>query len=150
MGKGILIVVAAAIIGGAMMMYNSQQMTQEMDATLSTGHESQVLARELARSGMNVAVGKAHREWDTAVNTIESHLASIEQEGGSYATSAMQQSPTAIDLEVTSTFGDKNYRIKKSLVLAGPLDAAFVVDGANAVPTVRWKWPGIQIVLCTR
>jgi hypothetical protein len=106
-----------------------------MDTELSQGHESHVLARELARSGMNVASGQAHRDWDNAVSFINNDLASVEQEGGDFQAAATQLSPTSIELDVTGTYGPQAHHLKRTLVLAGPLDGAYVVDVPQVSPT---------------
>jgi hypothetical protein len=134
MGKGILLIVAAATIGGTAMIVNTKQLSRDMDASVSSVLEERVLAREIARSGMNMAIGLATRNWETIAEEVGESSA-VGQEGGTYSTTASQLSPTELKLTVDGDFGGQTYEIQKTLVLAGPLDAAFVVDAVNAEPS---------------
>jgi len=116
------------------MMFSTQQVSREMDAELSEGYESSVIAREMARSALNVAAGKAHRDWEEAVSYINGNLAEVAQEGGTSQTIAAGLSATSMEIAATGVYGAQSYQIKKTFVLAGPLDGAFIVDAPFAAP----------------
>lgn len=135
MGNGTFIIVTAAIIGGFIVLFNGQKQSYEMDREISQEHESQILARELALSGMNMATGEAHRNWDAAVQSINSSLSEVEQRGGRFEAKATELSSTAMDITVSGHFGTKMHEVRHSIALASPLDAPFIVDAPLVDPT---------------
>lgn len=92
MGKGLLIIVAAAIIGGGILLAQSAQMAAHGDNKQSE-YEVELIARDLARSGMSFAASELHRNREETGAVIEAAINDlysdpISYRGGTYHVTA--------------------------------------------------------------
>ncbi len=125
MGKGLLIMLAGVAMMGAVAMGSASLMSREIDQQNST-YEGDVVAREIARSALNLAVAEAQRDFAAAPTKVQ--YTNQAYQGGSYDAAATSLSSSSIKIDVTGRYGGKAHTMSARLVKQGPLDAAIMID----------------------
>ncbi len=129
MGKGLLIVLAGAVVVGLITMSSAQRMTASSDQE-NTGYEQQLLAREIATSAMNLVVAEAQKDFSNFENKVK--FTDEPYQSGKFSVQAHRLSPTAVRINVTGEYSDKEHSLSTTLVRAGALDAAIEVEAPVA------------------
>jgi hypothetical protein len=124
MGRAVLIIAIAAILGLGTMMFSSQQ--TRIATTKTTGdYEYQVLARDVARSGVDRGLSETKR----SLSDVRSSWDDVEVAGGEYDLKITEVAYGDMDIASTGVAGMMQHTINSNVIFEAPIPAALVVSG---------------------
>lgn len=124
MGKGLVVLVMAVLTGTAVLVHGSQRTAVESSHETSK-YEGDILAREIARSAMNRAIGEARRNFAQAETIVYND---IPYQSGLYDVSSERLAASTVVLESVGRLGRHEYSIRTTLSQVSALDAVLNVD----------------------
>lgn len=129
MGKTAILIVLAATLGSTLLMHNAKDSAFEAERR-QVDYQKEELAREIARAGYNLALGKVKRDFD-AYQTLSEEPVSYQE--GAYHVSATGEGNRAT-ITSTGEYDDKQSTIEGTVERSYPLNAAVYVDGPSVDP----------------
>lgn len=129
MGKGLMIMMAGALVTSTLMLSNNRDVAQETTSEIVT-YEEELLAREISRSAMNMALAKVQQDFSAAETNVNYTAAAYQ--GGEFDATVTRLSSTAVTINVTGRYGGADHQRSTTVKEASPLDAALLVQAPTA------------------
>lgn len=126
MGKTAILVVLAATLGSTLLMYNAKESAFEGERR-QVDYQEEQLAKEIARAGYNLALGKVKRDYDSYKDLPGQ---SAEYQDGQYHLASSGEGRRAT-IEATGEYHSKEYTIEGKVEEIYPPNAAVYVDGSS-------------------
>jgi hypothetical protein len=129
MGKTAVLVVLAATLGSTMLMHNAKTSAFEAEGR-QADYQKKELAKEVARAGYNIALGKVKREFSAYQDLSDSP---VTYNHGQYQITASGSDNEAI-ITSTGTYDNEEYTIQGTVERLYPLSAAVYIEGPSVTP----------------
>lgn len=125
MGKGLMLMMAGALLTSTLMLSTNRDIAQETTAKV-VSYEEDLLAREISRSAMNLALAKVQQDFSAAENNV--NYTNAAYQNGNFDATVTRHSSTSLTVNVTGRYGSAQHQRSTTVKEASPLDAALLVQ----------------------